>query len=75
MTEFERVIEFAKKEDISFGGIYFECEWKGYKVYTPSFDAKCDYWVGIPNYILIDSTENIRRANTDEVQEMVYNHR
>ena len=44
---------------------------KGYKVYTPSFDAEGDYWVGIPNYILIDSTENIRRANTDEVQEIL----
>ena len=71
MTEIERIIEFAKNEDISFDGIYFECEWNGYKVYATSFDAEGDYWVGIPNYILIDSNKKIRRANTDEVQEIL----
>jgi hypothetical protein len=71
MTEIERIIEFAKNEDISFDSIYFECEWNGYKVYATSFDAEGDYWVGIPNYILIDSNKKIRRANTDEVQEIL----
>ncbi len=71
MTELERALEFAKKEEISFDSIYFECEWNGFKVYAPSFDVDGDYWVGLPNYILIDTNGNIRRANTDEVQEIL----
>ena len=67
MTELDRTIEFAKKENIVFDDISFECKWNDHRVYVPSFDAQGDNFVGLPVYILIDVNGNIRLANTDEV--------
>ena len=73
MTELERVIEFAKSESIMFDKIYFECEWNGFNVYSPSFDVEGNYFVSLPNYILVNKQGIIRRSKDNEVYEILEN--
>lgn len=71
MTELERVIEFVKSKSVMYDSIYFLCEWNGFRVYSPSFNYDDDYFIGMPQYILVDNQKNIRLAECDEVFEIL----
>ena len=71
MTVIERVIKFAKTNDIEFDNIVPECEWNGFSVYSPVLNSYENCFIGLPEFILADKHNKIRLAKDDEVYEIL----
>lgn len=71
MTVIERIIKFAKENDIEFDNIALECEWNGFSVYSPILNSYENCFIGLPKFILVDKHDKIRLAKDDEVYEIL----
>lgn len=58
---------FAKEN--GFPKVDFLMDWKGFPVYT-AFDPDFPY-VGLPQYIISETTANVRWATMDETEEIM----